>query len=114
MKRKNVLFIAISIVMVAFGGFALAVDLLNITSSDYGLRIISSISTSTAFIIAGIFGIFSKSRKTILIMVILLSSISIVDVVIGIGFFDMGLFHLTLFIWPILYLLGWRISNKAR
>jgi len=45
-------------------------------------------------------------------MGILLSLVTIIDVVIGIGFYGMSIFHLTLFVWPILYLWGWYITSR--
>jgi len=91
----------------------LVVDLLDISNPDQNLRIISSIAASVICIIAGFFGVLCKSRKSILIIGILLLLITIIDVVAGVEFFDMGLFHLTLFVWPILYLWGWyRLSRE--
>ena len=37
----------------------------------------------------------------------LLDVVTIIDIIVGIGFYGMGIFHLTLFVWPVLYLLGW-------
>ena len=111
MEGRNLLLIVISIVMIILGGYAL-VDLLDISDSEQGFRVISSLAASAICVIAGLFGILSKSRKRILIIGILLSVVTIIDVVVGIGFFDMSLFHLSLFIWPILFLLGWHISSR--
>ena len=112
MEGRNLLLIVISIVMIILGGYALVIDLLDISNPEQGLRIISSLAASAICVIAGFFGILSKSRKRILIVGILLLLVTIIDVVVGIGFFGMGLFHLSLFIWPILYLLGWHISSR--
>ena len=112
MKKKISLLNVISIAMVIIGAFALVTDLLDISSPEQGLRIISSIAASAACIVAGFYGILCKSMKTILLMGILLSLITIIDVVVGIGFYGMGIFHLTLFVWPILYIWGWHISNR--
>ena len=111
MSRKSKLLKVVSIAMILLGTFALAVDLLDISNPEQDLRIISSIAASVACITAGFFGFLSKSKKNILIVGILLSIITAIDVVVGIGFFGMSIFHLTLFIWPILYLWGW---NKSR
>ncbi|MCL2620513.1 MAG: hypothetical protein FWD97_06245 [Defluviitaleaceae bacterium] len=113
MKGKNKFLLILSLVMIAFGGFALVVDLLEISNPDQNLRIISSISASSIFIVAGLWGIFSKSSKNIFIVGILLLLITTIDVVIGIGFFGMGIFHLTLFIWPLLYFGGWAVSKSS-
>jgi len=112
MRGRNMLLIAVSIVMIILGAFALVVDLIDISNPEQGLRIISSITVSAVCVIAGFFGVFSKSKKRILIMGILLLLATTIDVVVGVGFFGMGLFHLTLFIFPILYLLGWHISDR--
>jgi len=112
MRGRNLLLIVTSVVMILLGGYALMIDLLDISNTEQGLRIISSLAASAICVIAGLFGILSKSRKRILIVGILLSFITLIDVVIGIGFFDMSLFHLTLFIWPILYLSGLYISKR--
>ncbi|MCL2753995.1 MAG: hypothetical protein FWE44_07605 [Defluviitaleaceae bacterium] len=112
MRGRNLLLIVTSIVMILLGGYALVVDLLDISNPEQGFRIISSLAASAICVFAGFFGVLSKSKKGILIVGILLSLVTIIDVVIGIGFFDMGLFHLTLLIWPVLYLLGWHVSDR--
>jgi len=112
MKKKISLLKVISIAMIILGAFALVTDLLDISNPEQGLRIISSIAASAICIVAGFFGILCKSMRTILLMGILLSLITIIDVVVGIGFYGMGIFHLTLFVWPILYIWGWHISNR--
>ncbi|MCL2572129.1 MAG: hypothetical protein FWE11_06965 [Defluviitaleaceae bacterium] len=112
MKGKNLLLIVTSVAMIILGGYALVIDLLDFAATEQSLRIISSLAASASCVVAGFFGILSISRKRILHVGILLLLITIIDVVVGVGFFDMSLFHLTLFIWPILYLLGWRISDR--
>jgi len=112
MKNRNTLLIGVSIVMILLGTFALIADILDILNPEQGIRIISSMAASIICIVAGFFGILSKSRKNILIVSVLLLLITTIDVVVGTGFFDMSLFHLTLFAWPILYFLGWKISNR--
>ena len=102
----------VSILMILLGAYALVVEILDISNWEYGFRHVSSLAASIACIIAGFLGVFSKSMKSILIMGIILLSATIFDIVVGIGFFEMGIFHLTLFVWPILYLLGWYISSR--
>jgi len=112
MKGKISLLKIVSIPMILLGAYAFVVEMLDISSLEQGFRHVSSITASVACITAGFFGILSKSVKNILIMGILLLMATIFDIVVGIGFFEMGAFHLTLFVWPILYLWGWHISNR--
>ncbi|MCL2564247.1 MAG: hypothetical protein FWE24_00345 [Defluviitaleaceae bacterium] len=112
MRGKISLLKIVSIPMILLGVYAFAVEILAISSLEQGFRHVSSITASVACITAGFFGILSKSMKNILIIGILLLIATIFDIVVGIGFFGMGIFHLTLFVWPILYLWGWHISNR--
>ncbi|MCL2574470.1 MAG: hypothetical protein FWE34_07970 [Defluviitaleaceae bacterium] len=112
MKKKISLLKIISVVMIILGTSALVTDLLDISNPEQGLRIISSIAASAICVAAGFFGVLCKSMKTILLMGILLSLITIIDVAVSIGFYGMSLFHLVLFVWPMLYLWGLHISNS--
>ena len=111
MRHGSKLLKIVSIVMILLGTFALVADLLDISNPEQGLRIISSIAASAICVVAGLFGVLCKTKKHILIMGILLLLVTMIDVVVGVGFFDMGLFHFTLFVWPLLYLFGWYRMN---
>jgi len=111
MREKISLLKTVSILMILLGVYALVAELFDISNWEQGFRHVSSIAASAACIITGFFGVLSKSMKKILITGILLLIATIFDVVVGIGFFGMSIFHLTLFVWPILYLWGWYISN---
>lgn len=112
MSNRSKLLIVISIAMILLGAVALTTDLIDLSNAPQSFRIVSSIAASVVCIISGFYGIFCKSRKTILMMGILLLFITTIDVVVGVGFFDMGLFHFTLLVWPCLYLWGWYRSKR--
>ena len=113
MRHGSKLLKIVSIAMILLGTFALVVDLLDVSNPEQGLRIISSIAASAICIVAGFFGVLGKTKKHILMVGILLLLVTTIDVVVGVGFFDMGLFHFTLFAWPVLYLFGWhRMREK--
>jgi len=112
MSHRSRVLIIVSVAMILLGTYALVEDVRDLLDSDQGFRIVSSIAASASCVIAGFGGIFYHSKKRILGVGMLLLLVTTIDVIVGIVLFDMSLFHLTLFIWPILYLWGWHCSKE--
>jgi len=97
-----------SILMLIFGVFGLVIDGFELAHSQLDFGFLTSILFSSTCVVAGLFGILAKSKKSILVLGLLLTLVVIVDALTATV---IDVFSFALLIWPLMYLWGWYRSK---
>lgn len=125
MKKRSTLLKVMSIILIVLGVLSLlgSIFMLAMRSSieqmyaTMGLAVPSTISYvislvgSIIFLVSGIIGIMYKSKKSVLVMGILLAIYYAADMILAVVSGNFTAFSLFALIWPLLYLWGWYQSN---
>lgn len=125
MKKKSKLLHVMSIILIVFGALGLLSNIALLamsetfaqTYADLGMQLPSVFQTTLSWadsiftLIAGIIGVAYKSKKSVLIMGLLITAICIISTVSATMTGGFSALNFVGFIFPILYLWGWYQSN---